>query len=42
MSTNDWQQQLKIAGKDAKQRQEQRREEEQKAKEIDDAEPMDK
>ena len=34
MSTNDWQQQLKIAGKAAVKREEKRREEEQKAKEI--------
>lgn len=34
MSTNDWQQQLKIAGKVAVKQAEQRREEEQKAKEI--------
>lgn len=34
MSTNDWQQQLKIAGKAAVKQAEQRREEEQKAKEM--------
>ena len=33
MNTNDWQQQLKIAGKAAVKREEERREKEQKAKE---------